>query len=443
MARTLYCLTNDLRLDDNPAFHNALHDDALFLVYCLDPRLLQPASYQLPAMSEKRLAFLHQTLTDLENSLSDYDQHIKITLAPMHESIPVLCDKLSIDRVILSTPIGFNEQQQLEQLRVTCDKIQVDAIDTYTLFDRSLLNQLNQPLDRGYTPFKQCALTNINSTNLPLPRPKALPKGFQKQTWPMLLTQAIMDLRVSGGETAAQSHIAQYFASDCPQTYKTTRNQLAGFSASSKCSFWLSTGALSVKRLLKHIVDYQQHTDDNSSTDWLILELLWREYFQWLSVDLGKKLFQFQGIAKTKPLTGFYPERFKKWCEGTTPYPLVNACMQELQQTGYLSNRGRQIAASCLVNELAVDWRYGAAWFQYQLLDYDVGSNWGNWQYIAGVGVDPRGGRHFNLDKQTQQFDPDGTYQATWLTKNTASSPVLDSRDIVDWPIDSTAHDKH
>lgn len=77
------------------------------------------------------------------------------------------------------------------------------------------------------------------------------------------------------------------------------------------------------------------------------------------------------------------------WCKGNTPYPLVNACMRELLATGYLSNRGRQIVASCLINELKLDWRYGAAWFQQQLIDYDTAVNWGNWQYIAGVGADP------------------------------------------------------
>jgi deoxyribodipyrimidine photo-lyase len=132
-------------------------------------------------------------------------------------------------------------------------------------------------------------------------------------------------------------------------------------------------------------------------------------------------------------LSAFYPERFEKWCQGTTPYPLVNACMRELKQTGFLSNRGRQIVASCLVNELALDWRYGAAWFENQLCDYDVASNWGNWQYIAGVGVDPRGGRHFNLQKQTEMYDPKHEYIERW-----APGPVienLDTRDAADWPL--------
>ena len=81
-----------------------------------------------------------------------------------------------------------------------------------------------------------------------------------------------------------------------------------------------------------------------------------------------------------------------------------------------MSNRGRQLVASCLVHELNLDWRYGASWFEHSLLDYDVASNWGNWQYLAGVGCDPRGHRQFNLEKQTQMYDPNGEFRNRWLT---------------------------
>ena len=107
--------------------------------------------------------------------------------------------------------------------------------------------------------------------------------------------------------------------------------------------------------------------------------------------------------------------------------------MHQLNATGYMSNRGRQIVASCLVNELALDWRYGAAYFQQQLLDYDVASNWGNWQYIAGVGADPRGGRFFNIHKQTQLYDAKGVFIQKWNGQGTLGQ--LGSVDAADWPI--------
>jgi deoxyribodipyrimidine photo-lyase len=98
-----------------------------------------------------------------------------------------------------------------------------------------------------------------------------------------------------------------------------------------------------------------------------------------------------------------------------------------------MSNRGRQIAASCLVNELNLDWRYGAAFFEKHLIDFDLASNYGNWQYIAGVGCDPRGGRHFNLEKQAQLYDPDGLFTETWGGFRPRQPEFI--TDAADWPI--------
>jgi deoxyribodipyrimidine photo-lyase len=98
-----------------------------------------------------------------------------------------------------------------------------------------------------------------------------------------------------------------------------------------------------------------------------------------------------------------------------------------------MSNRGRQIAASCLVNELGIDWRYGAAFFEKHLLDYDVASNYGNWQYLAGVGADPRGGRHFNLAKQMEEHDPEGLFTAKWGGFRPPQPEYV--TDAADWPI--------
>lgn len=106
--------------------------------------------------------------------------------------------------------------------------------------------------------------------------------------------------------------------------------------------------------------------------------------------------------------------------------------MRQLNAEGYMSNRGRQLVASCLVHELSVDWRYGAAYMAVKLVDYDVASNWGNWQYLAGVGADPRGHRRFNLQKQTQIYDPDGRFIERW--NGADCDPQLDSNDMVDWP---------
>ena len=107
--------------------------------------------------------------------------------------------------------------------------------------------------------------------------------------------------------------------------------------------------------------------------------------------------------------------------------------MNQLSKSGYMSNRGRQLCASCLVNELQVDWRYGAAYFETQLIDNDVSSNWGNWQYIAGVGAGSEGPlRHFNLEKQTQRYDPHFLFIDKWRGRE--SKLDIDVVDVADWP---------
>lgn len=109
--------------------------------------------------------------------------------------------------------------------------------------------------------------------------------------------------------------------------------------------------------------------------------------------------------------------RWDDWTAGTTGEPIIDACQRELNATGWLSNRGRQLVASACLAHCAVDWRQGAAYLESRLVDFDVASNWGNWAYIAGVGPDPRGGRLFNLSAQADRYDPEGIYRARWLDR--------------------------
>ena len=229
-------------------------------------------------------------------------------------------------------------------------------------------------------------------------------------------------------------HLQKYFQSELPATYKQTRNGLDGMDYSTKFSPWLAQGCLSVRRIIERLNQFEDEVVANDSTYWIYFELLWREYFQWYAEKYGEQMIAFSGIKAHSPKTSFYPERFQKWCQGTTPYPIVNACMRQLKATGYMSNRGRQLVASCFVHELAMDWRYGAAYMEQQLIDFDLGSNWGNWQYLAGVGADPRGHRKFDLNKQTQIYDPKQQFIERW--QGHSNNFPLDSIDPSDWPID-------
>lgn len=442
MTSALYLLSNDLRFSDNQALSYAAEWDTLTIVYCINPGWFTPNRYGMTSIGERRWRFTQHALVDLDHRLRKLGQRLHMVQGNPVDQLQRIINRIKPDTFITSRPQGWYERQHLLQLSENCPYVFFEYVDNYTLFKRNDGDWLTSKLAKQYTPFRRIAETQtVHEPRLApeqLPTPSALLNTDEytlPAQWPTPFDTTLSDETFIGGETAAQHHLQDYLASQAPSTYKHTRNALSGWSQSSKWSPWLSQGAISPRQLFNALDVYEAQHGTNDSTQWLRVELLWREYFQWLALRIGISLYTFQGLSKCKPLTSFYAERFRRWCEGTTPYPLVNACMRELLATGYMSNRGRQIVASCLVNELQMDWRYGAAWFEQQLIDYDVASNWGNWQYIAGVGVDPRGGRHFDLAKQQRQFDPNGRFVNQWLGDNYIPPRHSDSVDAADWPI--------
>ena len=158
---------------------------------------------------------------------------------------------------------------------------------------------------------------------------------------------------------------------------------------------------------------YESERTANESTDWLFFELLWRDYFHFWVRRWQGRAFKASGVLGRTPCGARDRDSFAAWCDGTTGEPFVDAGMRELRATGQLSNRARQNVASWLARTAGIDWRWGAAWFESQLIDFDVGPNWGNWQYVAGVGNDPRN-RVFDVRGQAERYDGDGAYRARW-----------------------------
>jgi deoxyribodipyrimidine photo-lyase len=221
-----------------------------------------------------------------------------------------------------------------------------------------------------------------------------------------------------GGEIEAQKRMRHFiWEGQAIRTYKETRDQLAGLDFSSKFSAWLSQGCISPRRIYSEIKRFEREVVANESTYWVIFELLWRDFFRFSFKKYPKAYFQLHGLGQQARYTDFDETKFEAWTQGKTSEALINAGMNELRETGFVSNRMRQILASYWVFGMQQDWRYGAAWFEYCLVDYDVASNWGNWAYIAGVGNDNRGGREFNVEKQALLYDKDGSYRALWGTK--------------------------
>jgi deoxyribodipyrimidine photo-lyase len=193
---------------------------------------------------------------------------------------------------------------------------------------------------------------------------------------------------------------------------------MIGEGYSSKFSPWLANGSLSARKIFAEIKKFEEEVEANESTYWLVFELLWRDYFRFVAKKYGNKIFYKGGIKNKKNNYTNDFDSFEKWRTGKTGNDFVDANMIELLKTGFMSNRGRQNVASYLCKDLKTDWRWGASWFESQLIDYDVASNWCNWMYIAGVGNDPRENRYFNINKQAEMYDADNSYRRLWLEEN-------------------------
>ena len=272
--------------------------------------------------------------------------------------------------------------------------------------------------------------TTVEDTIAKLYRPLDPNLGLSNPpVWPSKATSAHP---FHGGETAGHERIRYLITSGSMTTYKDTRNGTLGLDFSTKLSSFLALGCISARQINEYIVDFEDGRTDlgkglhgygkgeNKGTASVRFELLWRDYFRLATRKFGSKLFQISGF-KNDTSKSWHPQNNKetqgkvsRFLEGTTGTGFVDASMRELFLTGYTSNRLRQNVASFLSKHLCIDWRIGAEWYESCLVDYDLSSNWGNWQYVAGVGNDPREARVFNPVKQAYDYGG-GEYVKNWI----------------------------
>ena len=444
MKKTIYWFRNDLRLYDNAAFrHACTAADTLIPVYIhLVPDTL--SIWGFPRIGSHRQQFIAATLGDLRAKLTAKESGLIERSGDAVQLLLELARLTGANRIICEEIAAPEEQAQIKSLRAA--GIMVETVWQSSLLDPAALPFQVKNLPVTFTGFRQ-AVEKIGLTpGAPQPCPESIPPfptalPTKDRTVPGHSTSRHPDQRssfpyhtadFSGGETAAQAHLLQYFKSELAHSYKQTRNGLSGTDFSSKFSPWLATGAVSARCAYAALKQFELEHGANDSSYWLWFELLWRDYFRLLHLQHGKQLYRANGLMPLRQLTGTTlpptlstlptlqishdPEQFSRWCKGQTGIALVDAGMRELVSTGYLSNRLRQIVASYLIHDLACDWRAGAAWFETQLIDYDVYSNQGNWLYLAGRGTDPRGGRRFDPQKQSQEYDRTGHYRQLWNT---------------------------
>jgi len=421
-----YC--NDLRVHDHEPLHQAVNAGAAIIpLYCFDPRQFGKTAFGFAKTGAFRAQFLLESVADLRRSLQFLGSDLIIRQGFPEQVIPELVTSLGITAVYYYGEVTAEEGAIEAALRTVLKPMGVkfQSFWGHTLYHLDDLPFGIRQIPELFTTFRK-QVEQESSVNLLFTTPTALPAlptvalGDLPQLAEFGLEPPIADdrgvLAFRGGETAGVARLQDYFwGGDRLRTYKETRNGMLGADYSSKFSPWLALGCLSPRYIHAQVQEYETQRIRNDSTYWLIFELLWRDYFRLICAKHGTKIFQPAGLQGIDIPWKQDWVRFEQWRDGTTGFPLVDANMRELAATGYMSNRGRQNVASFLTKNLGIDWRMGAKWFESLLIDYDVCSNYGNWNYTAGVGNDARGFRFFNIQKQAKDYDPQGAYVKHWL----------------------------
>lgn len=430
MKKIIYWFRNDLRLHDQPILKEIENQKEIILlfVFCLDERWFIKHKLGFPKTGSIRTKFLIESVNHLKTNLQKIGSDLFITFGKTEEKIDELSSKFDADEIYAEKEDTSEEIFIEEQLKKRL-KIPLYFHESKTLLSTDQLPFSISNLPDMFTNFRkkvETLLELVKSFDMseklpPFPDEFRNEKSFSLKD--LHLDEPISDKRAAmnfvGGEVEGLKRHNKFIWEDKSILhYKETRNQLIGEYYSSKFSPWLANGSLSARKIFSEIKKFEKEVDANESTYWLVFELLWRDYFRYVAKKYGSKIFHKGGIRNKKFEYLNNLEHFEKWRTGKTGNDFVDANMIELLNTGFMSNRGRQNVASYLCKDLKIDWRWGASWFESQLIDYDVASNWCNWMYSAGVGNDPRESRYFNVNKQAEMYDQDKSYRNLWLVSN-------------------------
>ncbi len=426
----IYWFRNDLRLHDNEGFAQAVaNSDSVLPVFIIDPRsFAEDPELGFRKAGVFRVRFLFEALTDLRQRLKQRGGDLIIRVGNVADVLADLATRYGATAVYAGKEITQDdvalETEVNRQLAST-------GVETHYFWMLSLYHPDDLPfiadaIPDSFRDFRRgCEKQSSVRAEVPEPAIVCLPTGVDPGELPTLAQFGYPDqpqdsraaIRHAGGETAALARLEAYFwERDQLKNYKFTRNNLLGEDYSSKFSAWLAYGCLSPRRIYWQVKQYETTRKKNVSTYWLVFELIWRDYFRFITAKYGSRIFFPSGPRRPEDAHWNRDKAiFWKWANGETGVPFVDANMRELNLTGYQSNRGRQNVASHLLNDLSVLWTWGAAYLESLLIDYDPCSNWGNWNLVAKVSADPRMDRYFNVYTQARKYDPNGEYVTRWL----------------------------
>jgi len=430
--RAIVWFRNDLRLHDNEALLDAIQSAGEIIpAYIFDPRVFSgETKFGFEKTGKYRAKFIIESVIDLKSRLQALGSDLYIRIGNPEEEL------FSLAREVKSSWVFCNRERTQEEVDVQ-DALENSlwAIGQEIRYSRGkmLFYTADLPFPVTHTPDIFTQFRKEVEKFIPVRPPLTEPKEkFNPLSVDLDFGEvpSLTDLdkeefdsndksgfRWKGGETEALAQLKYYlWDKDLITSYKETRDGLLGRDFSSKFSPWLAQGCLSPKLIYSELKRYEEERTSNKSTYWMFFELMWRDFFRLTGKKFGNAIFQRNGTkGEHFPPSNSDKVLFDKWAQGKTGIPFIDANMRELNATGFMSNRGRQNVASFLVKDLKLNWIMGAEYFESLLIDYDPCSNYGNWNYIAGVGADPREDRYFNIISQAKRYDSTASYVKYWL----------------------------
>ena len=438
MKTAIVWFRDDLRVTDNPTLAAAVDAaDAVVPVYIFDSREYGETRYGTEKRGPQRTQFRRESVQDLRASLRDRGGSLFVRRGRPEAVLPELANRTDAEAVYAQTKPGTEERQREQAVQDALpDRVNFERRWTHTLYHVTDLPTACDRIEDTFTPWRKeverdSTVRDLVSTPDTIRTPD-LEAGTIPGQSDLNVAEPATDNRAvlafEGGESAGKRRLEEYvWAGDHLRAYKGTRNELLGANYSSKFSPWLAAGCLSPRWIHAEVQRYEDDRVANEDTYWLVFELLWRDFFQFQFRKHGADFFATTGIRDVDKRWDRDREAFRRWADGATGVPFVDANMRELNRTGYMSNRGRQNVASFLADALGIDWRWGAAYFESRLVDYDVASNWGNWAYQAGVGNDSRD-NYFDVLSQAERYDSEAAYVTTWLPELEGVTPTFAHR---------------
>tara|TARA_B110000444_G_scaffold259666_1_gene304131 strand:- start:1258 stop:2574 length:1317 start_codon:yes stop_codon:yes gene_type:complete len=421
---------NNLRVLDNKVlFEASKSHKEIIAYYNFDSNYFKKDRWGFLRTEKFRAKFLIETIQELEKSLLELNISLIIDNC---ESTNGLIDVLKKHKIstlyyqkewteeekkdeknlINNLPEGCNFKSEYDQFLFHPEDIMNDIIeipDVFSSFRKKIEKKIK--IRECYPSPNKLDKSNLLNERFYIPKLEDLNLESFK-------TNPYSAFPFKGGAESAINRIDFYFwKSKKLEFYKKTRNGLLKTDYSSKLSSWLANGSISARQIYWQVKKFEDKVVKNQSTYWLIFELIWRDFFKYISIKYGNNIFRLGGLHSKSNSWTIDTEKINSWINGKTKESFINANMIELRKTGWMSNRGRQNVASYLTKDLLIDWRVGASYFESMLIDYDVHSNYGNWIYNSGVGNDPMPERKFNIKFQADRYDPNNSFQNLWLNK--------------------------